>query len=109
MQGTIALVEQNQRHAEELTKLRFDSLEQGVKGVGAKLEAFVQRFEGLMSGEIQTGRTREAQELVEDYQKWRQGVDTTLTQVRFLGRLATILIGTNALALLAAVYALISK
>lgn len=104
--GTVQLIEQNQRHAEELNKMRFDSLETAVKGVGTDLKGFMARIEGMISGEIDTAQSREGRAILADYKKWREEVDTTLDQVRFLGRLSVLLVSSNVLAIVAAIVAL---
>lgn len=104
--GTVQLIEANQRHAEELNKMRFESLETAVKGVGTDLKGFMLRIEGMISGEVETVQSREGRALVADYKKWREKVDTTLDQVRLMGRLGVLLVTSNLLAIAAAIYAI---
>lgn len=103
-------VEQNQEHATELNKLRFDALDLGVKSVSGQLTDFIRRIDGVLTGEIETTQTRAGREVIEDYKEWRGEVDHRLDdqdvlngQVRLLGRLAVILIGSNALTIIGAV------
>ena len=73
--ATVERVELNQRHAEDINKLRFDALDMTVKQMGSDLKGFMARIEGILSGEVQTSASREGRELVEEYQAWRKGVD----------------------------------
>lgn len=73
--GTVGRVELNQKHAEELTKLRFDSLDTSITSQSGKLDAFIQRIEGIITGEVQTAQGKQGVELVADYQKWRATVE----------------------------------
>ena len=107
MASAVARLTQNQEHATELSKLRFDALETGQRAIGAQLTAFMQRVEGLITGEVQTEQTRQGREMVEDYQAWRRDVDGDRARLSLLGRLAIIALGGNALAIAAAVYAAI--
>lgn len=111
---TVGRVEQNQVHATELNKLRFDALDAGIKAVSATLSDFMRRIEGVITGEIETQQSRTGRELVADYQTWRKGVDEALDQqavlngqVRLLGRLAVLLASSQVLAIAAAIYALL--
>ena len=95
---TIARVEQNQTHAEELNKLRFSSLDTAVGGLSMDLKGFMARIDGIMSGEVQTQQTRQSAELVADYQAWRKEVDADRDQqavlngqMKLLGRIAILL------------------
>jgi uncharacterized protein YukE len=116
---TIARVELNQSHAEELHKLRYDStaqalsqLEGEVKQGGDRLASFIDRMEKIMSGETATQQGRAGQQLVEDYQSWRKTVEdrfdaaeTLAVQVRLLGRLGMLLVGGSVVTTALAVYA----
>ena len=113
--GTIARVEQNQNHAEELNKLRFTSLDTAVGSLTADLKGFMARIESLISGEADTAQTREGRERYADYTKWRGEVDDALEKqavltgrLDLLGRLAVIVISTNVLAIAAAIYAVVN-
>jgi len=128
LSSTVARVEQNQTHAAELNKLRFDSLDTGIGGVKDTLDRFMGRVEGIITGEIQTAQTKTGQELVADYVKWRKETDERLSRTSspewrgqieerldaqdvrngkldLLGRMVVILVGGNALAIFAAIYA----
>ena len=105
--ATVGRVEINQQHAEELNRLRFSSLDLSVGNLTSELKGFMQRIEGMISGEIDTNQAREGRELVADYKRWRDDVDADRTRISTIGRLAVILIGGNALALLAALYAVV--
>lgn len=103
--STVSLVEANQRHADELHKLRFDALDSGLTSLRADLKGFMARVEGLISGEVQTPQTRQGQELVADYQRWRTSVEERFdtgesfqTQVRTVTRVALIILGSGWLA-----------
>lgn len=115
---TIARVEINQTHAEELNKLRFDSVAGSITQVEgkldrymAKLNEFITRIEKVMTGEIETQQSRQGQAMVVDYQKWRQQTDDRLdnfeilsTQVKFLGKIILVFTGSSVLVTLAALY-----
>lgn len=73
--GTVARVELNQRHAEELTKLRFDAIDTSLGTVTGKLDSFVTRIEGIITGEITTAQSKQGAEIMADYQKWRASVE----------------------------------
>src|SRR5689334_18000737 len=95
--GTVARVELNQQHAEELNKLRFTSLDTAVSTLSSDLKGFMARIEGMISGEVDTQQSRQGRELVADYQKWRGEVDDALEKqavltgrLDLLGRLAVI-------------------
>lgn len=110
--GTVARVELNQQHAEELNKLRFGALDQAVGSIAEKLDTFMARVEGVITGEVQTAQSRRGQELVADYQQWRAGVEDRLdkhdrfeTQGRLLGRIAVLMVTSNLIAIIAAVAA----
>lgn len=112
--ATVARVEQNQNHAVELNKLRFDALDTGLKSVSAQLVDFMRRIEAIISGETQTPAMRQGEEMVADYRSWRTDVDHQLEaqavmngQVRLLGRIAVLLVSSNILAIAAAVYAIL--
>lgn len=85
---TIARVEQNQTHAEELNKMRFDAFTNGLMQVEGKLDrynnkmtAFIERIEGMLTGEVETQQAREAREVLVDYRAWRARVDEQLSHV----------------------------
>jgi hypothetical protein len=109
--GTVARVELNQAHAAELNKLRFDSLDASITGVGATLERFMSRINAIVSGEVKTPREQQGDELVRDYIEWRDRVDHRLDtqdvtngQIRLLARLAILVVGGNALGIMALIY-----
>lgn len=112
--GTVARVEQNQTHAAELNQLRFNALDTAISGVGGKLDSFMARVEGIITGEVETAQSKQGAALVADYQKWRAGVeerldrhDTFETQGRLLGRIAVLLFTSNIIAFVAALAALL--
>lgn len=111
---TVGRVEQNQVHAVELNKLRFDALDTGIKALDAGFRDFRKRIEGIIEGSVETAQSRAGRELVTDYQAWRRDVDEDRErqavlngQIKLLGRLAWLLASTNILALVAGVYAVI--
>jgi hypothetical protein len=112
--ATVARVELNQGHAEEVNRLRFGALDTAINGVGTKLEAFMGRIEGIITGEIQTAQSKTGTEMVEDYRKWRTDVEQRLdnhdkfeTQGRLLGRIAVLLVTSNVIAIVAAIAAIV--
>lgn len=130
LKATLARVEVAQLHAVETNDLRFKALDLAIGSVGSKLDAFISRVDGIITGEIQTAQTRQGAEMVADYMRWRKGVDDRLAvvwpegkkkeiedrldqhdkfevQARLLGRLVVVLVGSNGLAIIAAVYALV--
>lgn len=109
--ATVTRVAQNQNHAEELSKLRFNALDVAVSGLTAQLGAFITRIEGVITGEIQTAQSRSGAELVADYKRWRASVEERFDaqavmngQVKLLGRIAWALLTTNILSIAAAVW-----
>lgn len=112
--STVARVEQNQEHATELNKLRFDSLDSGLKLLQTDLKGFMARIEGVITGEISTAQTRAGQELVADYQKWRAEVDEDRDaqairngRMDLIGRLAVLLTIGGGVTTLCSVVALV--
>ena len=110
LKATITRVEVNQKHAEELNTLRFSALDTAVGTVGTKLDAFMERIDKLITGETQTAQSKQ---MLDDYQRWREDVDTRLdrhdtfeTQGRLLGRIAVLLVTSNVIAIIAAIAAL---
>lgn len=76
--ATVGRVESNLEHASELNRLRFDSLDATTKNIGSQLELFVKRIEAILTGEVETMQARQGRELVLDYQRWRETVETRL-------------------------------
>jgi hypothetical protein len=117
--STVNQVELNQRHAEELNKLRFGSLDQAiitlrgeVAAVGGDLKGFMSRIEGLITGETELPQQRA---LMADWSSWRKDVDEDREgqrvlngQMKLLGRLAVLLVTSNVLTVVGAAYALLS-
>lgn len=106
--ASVARVEQNQDHASELNKLRFDALDAGMRSLQIQLADFIKRVEGLVSGEVQTEQMRQGREMVADYQRWRDQVDADRAKLALLGRLAVLLVSSNVLAIAAAIYAVMN-
>lgn len=73
--ATVARVETNQTHAEELNKLRFESQKTALDQLSTTLTAFIGRIEGIIDGSIETAQSRQAAKMVEDYFAWRRSVD----------------------------------
>ena len=115
--ATVARVEQNQLHASELNKLRFDSLDVGLGTVKATLDRFMGRIEGIITGEV---RLPANEKLMKDYEDreekrdtWQAAVDIRLdkhdtfeTQGRLLARIGVLLVTSNVIAIIAAVAAM---
>lgn len=106
--ATVSRVELNQQHSTELSKLRFDAIDNGMRSGFSELGAFQTRIEGMLDGSIQTQQQRQGAEMVADYLAWRKNVDAFMTQGRFLGRLAVLLVSTNIIAIVVAVGAAIN-
>ena len=127
---TVGRVEQNQNHAAELNKLRFDAIDTGVKTLTTDLTGFMARIDGIITGEVETAQTKQAAAMVADYVKWRGEVDRRLaalytedekerieerlerhdrfeTEGRLIARLVVVTFGGNVLAVAAALWALI--
>jgi ATP phosphoribosyltransferase regulatory subunit HisZ len=105
--GTVARVEQNQTHQAELNKLRFDALDTGLNALRADLTGFMKRIDGMIDGTIETTQTREGRAMVEDYRRWRDGVDEFITTTRTIGNVTRILVGGQALTIIVAIAALV--
>jgi hypothetical protein len=69
---TVARVELNQKHAEELNRLRFDALDLNQKTLTTQVSEFIKRIDGLISGETEMPRQRD---LMADWVKWRGEVE----------------------------------
>ncbi len=74
LESTVGRVEQNQAHAEELNRLRFNSLDTAVLTLSTDLKGFMARIEAMISGEVETSATRQGRQLVEDYKAWRREI-----------------------------------
>lgn len=132
--AVVARVEQNQTHQLEVSKLRFDALDNGLKAGFSDFSLFSKRVESILSGETQTVQSRMGADLltdyrdwrkqvearlpaddeVEDYRDWRKGIDVSVaentkfrTQGQLVARLLVILVGGNALAIVVAIAALL--
>ena len=95
LSSVVARVEQNQSHATELSKLRFDALDAGLHAVSENLVQFQKRIEGILTGEVRTAQQAQGEAIVADYQKWRTSVDAfideqTIRNARQAGAVATI-------------------
>lgn len=98
--STVTRIEANQTHAAELNKLRFDSLDIGLNAVKHELDGFMARIESIISGETVPASARQGQELVADYQRWRQTVEDRfdrqgLTIARWGGGIAVLVVLIN--------------
>ena len=113
---TIARVEDNQKHAEELNKLRFGALDTAVSTLTTDLKGFMGRIEGIISGDVQTAQSRQGAELVADYQRWRAATDTRLDaqdvrngQLNLIGKVVWGLVGGNIVAIVGFIYFLATR
>lgn len=82
LSATVARVEQNQAHATELNRLRFDALDTGLKSLAGQLDGFMKRVDGILTGEVETAQSKAGRELVIDYTQWRKSVDERLTDLK---------------------------
>ena len=112
--GSVAMLSKDLTHAEENNKYRFELLGNNVASLGTDLKAFMSRIEGMIDGTVQTTQSRQAAETLADYYRWRKEVDedrerqaVLAGRLDLLGRLAVLLVGGNALALIAAIYAVV--
>lgn len=105
LQGTVSEVVLNQRHAEELNRLRFTALDSSVASVGVTLTTFITRMESILSGETQTTVSRAEEQAEEDLLAWRGRVNDFMTQGRLIGTLVKVAVAGNAIALLAGIAA----
>lgn len=78
--ATVARVELNQKHSEELNALRHDALKGGLDTLTGTVSQFMGRIEGIIAGDVETNQTRQGQALVADYMKWRGDVDRRLDE-----------------------------
>lgn len=78
--ATVSRVETNQQHAEELNKLRFDSLGKSMDNIGGTLSQFIGRIEGIIDGTVETNQTRQAASVMSDYLRWRERVETHIDE-----------------------------
>ena len=114
--SVVARVEQNQAHAEKLNELRFTALDTAVKSLGGSLDRFMERINGIISGEV---RLPGNDALMKEWRDWRDGVNAKLElseakldeqavlngQVRLLGRLAVLLVTSNVVSIVIAIVA----
>ena len=73
--ASVTRIELNQSHATELSKLRFDSLDTGLNALKLQVSDFSKRFEGIMSGDIETPQLRQQRDLLANWSQWRHEVD----------------------------------
>ena len=79
---TLARVELNQKHAEDMNKVQFGALDTGLKLVNSTLDAFIKRIDGIISGEIETAQTRQGTQMVADYMKWRGEISKAVDDIK---------------------------
>ena len=70
LSGTVARVELNQKHAEELNLLRHDALKTGLDSLTGIVGTFITRIEGIIDGTVQTAQTRQGAEVMAQYLKF---------------------------------------
>lgn len=68
-------IEVTQEHQAELTHLRFSALDTSTAAISQKLDAFMVRFDSILTGEVQLPR---GQELMADWKSWRESVEAAL-------------------------------
>src|SRR5690349_5965607 len=78
LSATVARVETNQTHAEELNKLRFDSQKTSIDTMAGKLDAFIARIDGIIDGTVETAQTRQAKEVMAEYRAFVGDTKTRL-------------------------------
>ena len=111
--AVVARVELNQKHSEEVAKLRYDGLDSGLRTLTSKTETFIDRIDKMISGEVPN---RNAERQLEEWTEWRKTVNQGLgqsgelrTQMRLLGRLAIFLTGGSLIGTGLAIYAVFFK
>lgn len=80
LSGTVARVELNQKHAEELNLLRHDALKTGLDNLTGTVGAFIARIEGIIDGTIETSQSRQASQIMGDYLKWHDRVEAHIDE-----------------------------
>lgn len=107
---TIDRVETNQKHAEELSKVRFGALDLSVglvatntNTIGSKLDSFITRFEGLMTGEVQTTQIRKYIEWQDGMEKFRDDQAVRNGRIDLIAKLVYGLVGGNIVAIISAI------
>lgn len=86
---TVERVESNQKHAEELNKLRFDNLDKTTATLSADIKGWMTRMEGIFTGDLQTAAARDLKAAKEQAQRdgavvmaewttWRKGQEARL-------------------------------
>lgn len=105
--STVGRIELNQSHQTELNKLRFDALDKSMTDLDATLSTFMARINAIITGEVKLPQTASGEQLIADYREWRENTDRRLDaqdvlvgQMKLLGRLAAVLVGSNALAVI---------
>lgn len=81
----IASVKLQAEHVEKLNELRFTSLDKGIHAVESKVDAFIARIEGLISGDVQTPQGKL---MMDQYKQFVS--DTQSTQQRLVERIEVI-------------------
>ncbi len=76
--GVVGRVELNQKHAEELSILRFNALDGAVKNIDGTLERFMGRINAIVSGEVKLPQAVQGEAMVADYILWRKEVTAEL-------------------------------
>lgn len=75
--STVQRVEQNQLHAAEVSGLRFDALDIGLKSLLAQSNEFAKRFESIMSGEVVTASTKR---ILDEYEAFKSNTERRLDE-----------------------------
>jgi hypothetical protein len=81
LSGTVARVESNQNHAEELNKLRFDGMKTSIDTLTGTVGAFIARIEGIIDGSVQTNQTRQGAEVMAAYLKFVERTNARLDAI----------------------------
>src|SRR5689334_7250190 len=81
LSATVLRVEHNQTTSDKLNELRFAALQTKVDTVGATLNEFIKRIDGIISGEIETAQTRQGSQIMADYLAWRAKTDARIEAV----------------------------
>ncbi|HET7070148.1 MAG TPA: hypothetical protein VFI40_04945 [Nocardioides sp.] len=72
---TVGRVESNQKHADELSLLRHQALETGIKSLGGQFSDFTRRFEAILTGEVETVQMKQGQAMLLEWNDWRKTVN----------------------------------
>jgi hypothetical protein len=92
---------------EKVSEMQFKSLDSSITALRSTVEPFMRRIDGMLTGEVETSQQRDGRRELEDYRKWRDGVDDFISSARTIGNVTKFLVGGQVLTIFVAIAALI--